>query len=105
MFHFLSQDPALSIQDGYQIYPQGKQKNIFIKWPSGNSSAICDECADEQNNMLGYVSLQHSEVNNNTKCNILYDIQYNSVVVYVLFSFIAFVIIKIARYSYFKDNL
>jgi len=44
----------MSIQSGYDIYHSTKMENIYIKWPQGSS--ICDQCADDYNNMLGYVS-------------------------------------------------
>ncbi|XP_067946524.1 sucrase-isomaltase, intestinal-like [Watersipora subatra] len=48
-------DPAISIQANYPIYPEGKAEDVFIKWPTDDSSKICDKCEDDRHNMFGYV--------------------------------------------------
>lgn len=53
---FVIQDPAISIEEGYDIYTEGKQEDIYIKWsPDFPDYEVCRDCADDHNNMLGYV--------------------------------------------------
>ena len=53
----------MSIESGYPIYPEGKAADIYIKWPTDGSTAICDQCEDDEHNMFGYVSIEYDVYN------------------------------------------